>query len=271
MPQAQRPQRHDKRERHKAGRDARRAALEAARRRQQNRKRAIAGVIALALIIGLVSLVAGTGDDGTDVATDTTTTTEAAASGEATYGTTACPSEEGEDERTTTFDDSFEKCIDESTDYRAVIEFDNGTVEVDLAEKESPVTVNNFVSLARHRFYEDVVCHRAIKGFMAQCGDPEGTGSGGPGYTIGEEPPKSGKYEIGQLAMAKTAAPGSTGSQFFLITGPQGAALPPDYSLLGTITAGLDVAKAIEADGSEGDPAPPVKVHKILKIRIEER
>lgn len=265
----------DKRQRHKSAREARRAALEAARRRRRNRNRGIAAAVAIAAIAGLLALVAGTGDDRTDVSTaDSTSTTSAPETSvppPVAYGQTECPPAEGASQRTTQFADSFQKCIDPAKDYRAIIEFDNGVVEVDLAEKDSPITVNNFVSLARNRFYDSVVCHRVIRGFMAQCGDPEGTGQGGPGYTIGEEPPKSGRYEVGQLAMAKATPPGTTGSQFFLITGEEGAALPPDYSLLGTITAGFDVAKAIEADGSEGDPAPPAKVHKILKVTIEER
>ena len=259
----------DKRQRHKAGRDARRAALEAQRRRQQNRKRAIAAVIVIALVVGLVALVAGTGDNGTDVATDTTTTSTTIELPDPVPP--VCPDLEGEDERTIAFTEPFPTCIEEGKDYRAVIEFDNGTVEVDLAEGVSPTTVNNFVALAGHRFYEDVVCHRVLRGFVVQCGDPTGTGRGGPGYTIAEEPPESGSYEVGQLAMAKAGAPNSTGSQFFIITGARGAALPPDYSFLGTITSGLEVAKEIEADGADADPAPPETMHKILRIEIEER
>lgn len=225
-------------------------------------------MIVIALVIGIVSLVAGTGDDGTDVATDasTTTTIESPKPVEP-----KCPDLEGEDKRTFAFTKAFPTCIEEGKDYRAVIEFDNGEIEVDLAEAESPITVNNFVALAGHRYYENVICHRVIPGFVVQCGDPYGTGSGGPGYTIAEEPPKSGGYEIGQVAMAKAGPPKTTGSQFFIITGERGAALPPQYSLLGTITSGMDVAKEIEADGNDVDGAPPKKVHKILKVTIEER
>ena len=225
-------------------------------------------MIVIALVVGLVALVAGTGSDNTEVSTDTTTTSTAIELPEAVPP--VCPDLEGEDERTIAFTEPFADCLESGTDYRAVIEFDNGTVEVDLAEEESPQTVNNFVALAGHRFYEDVTCHRVIRGFVVQCGDPTGTGSGGPGYDIAEEPPKSGGYEIGQLAMANTGQPKSTGSQFFIITGEEGAALPPQYSLLGTITSGLDIAKEIEADGSDAHGVPPEKIHKILKITIEE-
>ncbi|HVM07794.1 MAG TPA: peptidylprolyl isomerase [Acidimicrobiales bacterium] len=265
----------EKRERQRAGREARREAARAAQRRAQRRRQIIAIVTLIAVIfgIGLALNLSGGDDDGTDVAADdnnTTSTTLGEDGANATFGSTECPPAEGAAERKTDFPDSFENCLRDGVDYKATIEFDVGTVEVDLAEGDSPVTVNNFVALARHRFYEDVVCHRVLKGFVVQCGDPEGTGSGGPGYTIGEEPPKSGTYEIGQLAMAKTQAPNSTGSQFFIIVGENGAQLPPQYSLLGTITSGLDVAKKIEADGSDADPTPPAVVHKMVKVTIEE-
>lgn len=225
-------------------------------------------MIAIALVVGVISLVASTGGDETNVATDTSTTSTTEPPDPV---KPVCPDPEGEDERTIAFTEPFPNCLEEGKDYWAVIEFDNGEVEVDLAEGESPTTVNNFVALAGHRFYEDVVCHRVIRGFVVQCGDPTGTGRGGPGYTIAEEPPKSGKYEVGQLAMAKSEAPNSTGSQFFIITGEDGAALPPQYSLLGRVTAGLDVAKEIEADGADADPAPPDKMHKIVRVTVEER
>lgn len=264
----------EKRERQRAGREARRAAARAAQRRAQRRRQIITVLVLVAVIFGIGLALNLSGDDeGTDVAAgegDTTTTTVEGDGTNVAFGSTECPPGDGASERTTAFADSFRNCLEEGVDYRATIEFDNGTIEVDLAERESPVTVNNFVALARHRFYEDVVCHRVVKGFVVQCGDPEGTGAGGPGYTIGEEPPEAGSYEIGQLAMAKTQAPNSTGSQFFIIVGENGAQLPPQYSLLGTITSGLDVAKAIEADGADADPTPPAVVHKMVKVTIKE-
>lgn len=263
----------DKRQRQKEARRQRQEAMKIAQQRAARRRQGIR-LAALLITVIAVMLLIGVfrgGDDKTDVtAVDKSTSTTAPAGGKAEFGSTDCPDEDGESERTVTFTDSFKKCIDPKKTYTAVIEFDAGEIEVELAASESPVTVNNFVSLARHRFYDGVVCHRVLKGFMAQCGDPEGTGSGGPGYTIGEEPPKSGKYEIGQLAMAKTGAPNSTGSQFFIIVGEQGASLPPQYSLLGTVTAGMDVAKKIEADGADADPTPPAVLHKILKVTIKE-
>ena len=264
----------NKRQRQKEARRQRQEAMKIAQQRAARRRQGIrlaALLITVIAVMLLIGVFRGGDDDKTDVtAGDKSTSTTAPAGAKAEFGKTDCPDEDGESERTTAFTDSFKKCIDPKKSYTAVIEFDAGTMEVELAADESPVTVNNFVSLARHKFYDGVVCHRVLKGFMAQCGDPEGTGSGGPGYTIGEEPPKSGKYAIGQLAMAKTGAPHSTGSQFFIIVGEQGASLPPQYSLLGTVKVGLDVARKIEADGADADPTPPAVLHKILKVTIKE-
>jgi cyclophilin family peptidyl-prolyl cis-trans isomerase len=266
-----------KRQRKREGRQYRQAQVQAARKRAVQRRNFIrmgivgAVVLVLALSLGLF----GSKKKSTKVSTRTTTTlnptaTTAAAAAAAAFGSTACPPADASAPRGTTFKDSFQRCIDPAKHYTATITFDTGPVTVQLAADQSPVTVNNFVALARSHFYDGVVCHRVIKGFVDQCGDPQGTGSGGPGYTIGEEPPKSGKYAVGQLAMAKTGSPHSTGSQFFIIVGDQGAALPPQYSLLGTITAGLDVAKKIEADGADADPSPPKVVHKMVSVAIAE-
>jgi peptidylprolyl isomerase/peptidyl-prolyl cis-trans isomerase B (cyclophilin B) len=112
--------------------------------------------------------------------------------------------------------------------------------------------VNSFVFLARYHYFEGIVFHRIIPGFVLQGGDPTGTGSGGPGYTVPDEFPPPGRYELGSLAMAKTAAPNSGGSQFFVISGPQGMQLPPQYSLFGKTVKGLEVIAAIEATGTPG-------------------
>ena len=106
-----------------------------------------------------------------------------------------------------------------------------------------------------------------IPGFVAQGGDPQGTGSGGPGYAFADELPKAGAYKIGSVAMANSG-PNTNGSQFFVITGDQGASLPPSYSLFGAVTDGMDVVKKIEADG---DPSgKPKTVHRMVKVTIEE-
>jgi cyclophilin family peptidyl-prolyl cis-trans isomerase len=136
-------------------------------------------------------------------------------------------------------------CIDPSKTYTAEMVTSMGTLTIALDPIAAPKTVNNFVSLARYHYYDGLVFHRIIQGFMCQGGCPEGSGRGGPGYRFADELPKPGRYEIGSLAMAN-AGPNTNGSQFFVVSGPSGAGLPPQYSLFGKVVAGLDVVDTME-------------------------
>jgi cyclophilin family peptidyl-prolyl cis-trans isomerase len=122
------------------------------------------------------------------------------------------------------------------------------------------------VTLARDGFYNGLTFHRIAPGFVIQGGDPAGNGLGGPGYTIREKPPKDIVYSQGVVAMAKGGdqPAGSSGSQFFVVTGKNGN-LPPDYAVLGRVDKGLDVTKSIEALGtsSDGPPKRPVTIDKV--------
>ena len=135
--------------------------------------------------------------------------------------------------------------IDPSKRYTAEMETSMGTMTIALDPDAAPKTVNNFVFLAREGFYDGVIFHRVIQGFVAQGGDPEGSGRGGPGYRFEDELPKAGRYEVGSLAMAN-AGPNTNGSQFFIISGLSGVRLPPQYSLFGKVVKGLEVVDAIE-------------------------
>jgi cyclophilin family peptidyl-prolyl cis-trans isomerase len=127
-----------------------------------------------------------------------------------------------------------------------------GTIVIALDAVNAPKTVNNFVFLAAHHYYDGVVFHRIINGFMCQGGDPTGTGRGGPGYRFDDEPVKQ-RYQIGSVAMAN-AGPNTNGSQFFLISGPSGVNLPPQYNHFGQIVKGLDVLDAMQrVDTDRGD------------------
>ncbi len=133
--------------------------------------------------------------------------------------------------------------------------------------------MNNFVSLARYHYFDDTPCHRIISGFVVQCGDPTGKGTGGPGYEFADELPQAGEYKIGSLAMANSGA-NTNGSQFFIITGDQGAQLPPNYTLFGQVTDGFDTTvKAMEA-AANPDPSangvPPTEPITITKVTITE-
>jgi peptidylprolyl isomerase len=155
------------------------------------------------------------------------------------------PAADGSSPQTKTFHDVPEMGIDPGKRYTATMETSMGTLVIALDPIRSPKTVNNFVFLARYGYYEDVICHRVIKGFVIQGGDPTGTGRGGPGYRFDDELPKRGQYEIGSLAMAN-AGPNTNGSQFFIISGPSGVALPPAYALFGKVVKGLDVVEAMQ-------------------------
>jgi cyclophilin family peptidyl-prolyl cis-trans isomerase len=111
------------------------------------------------------------------------------------------------------------------------------------------------VFLARQGYYDGVIFHRIIQGFVCQGGDPTGTGTGGPGYRFEDELPGPGAYEVGSVAMAN-AGPNTNGSQFFIVSGPSGTGLPPNYSLFGQVTAGLDVVDQMEKVATDGRDRP---------------
>jgi peptidyl-prolyl cis-trans isomerase B (cyclophilin B) len=151
----------------------------------------------------------------------------------------------------------------------ATMETSCGTFKFALDPKTSPKTVNSFVFLAGKGFYDGLDFHQIIPSVVIQGGDPAGNGSGGPGYTVVDKPPADLKYKIGDVAMAKTSTEpdGTSGSQFYVITGPQGAALPPQYALLGHVTEGMNVVDAI---GKLGSPAgTPKQTVLIDKVTVE--
>jgi len=143
------------------------------------------------------------------------------------------------------FDAAPEMGIDPSKRYTATMETSMGTLVIALDPIAAPITVNNFVFLAAQHYYDGVIFHRIIQGFVCQGGDPDGNGRGGPGYKFVDELPKAGKYQIGSLAMAN-AGPNTNGSQFFLISGPSGVGLPPAYSLFGQVVKGLDIVEMMQ-------------------------
>jgi peptidyl-prolyl cis-trans isomerase B (cyclophilin B) len=156
--------------------------------------------------------------------------------------------------------------LDPSKTYTATVETSCGSFDIVLDNKESPKTSASFDSLAQQGFYDDTTFHRIVQGFVIQGGDPLLNGQGGPGYKVVEAPPKNAQYTNGVVAMAKTEIedPGTSGSQFFVVTGPD-AQLPPDYAILGKVSSGMDVVKAIEAQptGPNDMPLSPVVIKKI--------
>ena len=151
-------------------------------------------------------------------------------------------------------------CIDVTRRYSAEMVTSKGTMTIALDPVAAPKTVNNFVFLARYHYFDGIFFHRVIPGFVLQGGDPKGTGTGGPGYDFEDELPRPGRYELGSLAMAN-AGPNTNGSQFFVISGPSGVRLPPQYSLFGKVVNGLDVVAAVDALGtSSGKPKERVTI-----------
>jgi cyclophilin family peptidyl-prolyl cis-trans isomerase len=151
--------------------------------------------------------------------------------------------------------------IDPSKRYTATIETTAGTMVAELFPADAPNTVNNFVFLARDGFYDGVIFHRTIPGFMIQRGDPTGTGRGGPGYRFADEAVKR-PYSRGTLAMAN-AGPDTNGSQFFVMHADY--RLPPSYTIFGKLTSGEEVVDAIATApaGAQDRPHAPVSIRSV--------
>jgi peptidyl-prolyl cis-trans isomerase B (cyclophilin B) len=156
----------------------------------------------------------------------------------------------------------------------AVVETSCGSFEIALDTEISPRTTASFANLAEQGFYDGTSFHRIARNFVVQGGDPLGDGTGGPGYSVDEQPPDDTSYLRGTVAMAKSAAepPGRSGSQFFIVTAPADAGLPPDYAVLGEITEGFETVERIEELGEpDGSDAPPTAPVVIERITIERR
>ena len=173
------------------------------------------------------------------------------------------PAFDGSSPKTQQFSDVPEMGIDPDKRYTATMDTSMGTLVIALDPVRAPKTVNNFVFLALYHYYEGVIFHRIIRGFVCQGGDPTGTGRGGPGYRFEDELPKAGQYEIGSLAMAN-AGPNTNSSQFFVISGPDGARLPPSYALFGKVVKGLDVVEAMQSTPTKSErPVDDVVINSV--------
>jgi cyclophilin family peptidyl-prolyl cis-trans isomerase len=278
----------EKRERKKMNRQIGRQMQQQQERRRKTLKTTFRVTGAIGVLVVAFVLIAVLTDDGSNdasptdsIPTESISADSLAPSGTAEpastvpaefqYGSGECAPTDGSAEQTQSFDDSFQLCIDPAKTYTALVTTNFGEYTIELDAAKAPGTVNNFVNLARFKYFDDTVCHRAIPGFMVQCGDPTATGSGGPGYSFLDELPEAGEYEIGSVAMAN-AGPSTNGSQFFVITGDQGVSLPPDYTLFGTVIDGLDTTVAeLDAVGNPSDNGvPPLEEIQIISIVITE-
>ena len=155
--------------------------------------------------------------------------------------------------------------------HSVAVKTSKGDFTFDLATDISPCTTASFAGLVQKGFFDGLTFHRIVPGFVIQGGDPEGTGMGGPGYSVVDTPPADTKYEKGLVAMAKTQTEpaGTAGSQFFVVTS-DGVNLPPDYAVLGNVTSGMDVVEKIGKLGNPSDPSgTPTEKVTIDKMELE--
>jgi cyclophilin family peptidyl-prolyl cis-trans isomerase len=157
------------------------------------------------------------------------------------------------------------KLLDASKTYDVTLKTNCGSFVIRLAVKTSPATAASFVSLVRSGYFDKTVFHRIVPGFVIQGGDPTGTGGGGPGYTTVDKPPADTHYTFGLVAMAKTQteAAGTSGSQFFVVTGAD-SGLPPDYAVLGNVISGVPVVRLLAklGDPSTEQPTETVELER---------
>jgi peptidyl-prolyl cis-trans isomerase B (cyclophilin B) len=215
-------------------------------------------LVALLLACALLLAACGGGDEETSATPDPTETAAPAASG----GCEKVPAAKPKDEEIAKPKEELEA----GTTYVARVLTNCGEFEITLDPKRAPRTGGSFKALVDERFYDGLAFHRIVAGFVIQGGDPKGDGSGGPGYSVTEAPPEDLIYTKGVVAMAKTATDpaGTSGSQFFVVTG-EDAGLPPDYALLGTVTKGQEVVDKIGVVdvGPDEQPVDPVVIRQI--------
>jgi peptidyl-prolyl cis-trans isomerase B (cyclophilin B) len=287
----------EKRARQRAAREAKLAAqAKVDRRRRSIRSGIIVAVIAI-IVVGSIFLITHhssppaksatttTTAKSTTTTSSTTTTTapptanaKLQAAANATAVAAGCPASTATRVNNQTYSAPPPMTTNTKATYTATVVTTAGTFVITLDAATAPQTVNNFIFLADKGFYHCVIFHRVIPNFMDQTGDPTGTGTGGPGYTIPDEYPAAAsnpaeQYPVGSVAMANSGSPDTGGSQWFIVLGPQGESLPNTYSLFGQVTSGLAVAQTINQEGNSSassNGVPPDVVQRILSITIAE-
>ncbi|HEX5982979.1 MAG TPA: peptidylprolyl isomerase [Solirubrobacterales bacterium] len=233
------------------------------------RSRSIRALLTLVTASILVFAIAACGDSGDE--TTAPTGADTTASGE---DTTATTEEEGcrQVQAPKPKDVSFKapkQVLKKGEEATVVVKTNCGTFEIALDTERAPKTANSFAFLAEVGFYDDLTFHRVVPGFVIQGGDPEGTGIGGPGYTVDEAPPANLSYTKGVVAMAKSEVdpPGRSGSQFYVVTAPD-AGLPPEYALVGRVSDGFETITRIEELG--GTTEKPSQTVLIEEATVEQ-
>jgi peptidyl-prolyl cis-trans isomerase B (cyclophilin B) len=264
------------RERAKRRYNKRLAASQARAQRARRNQQVAAAVLAVLLVVGGVFTLSQLMDDPTSGTTATAgSTSGSSASATATPSPSSSPTSTRSAKQ---YAKAPAKSLAQGKTWDATVRTNRGTLSLELYGDKAPQTVSSFVFLARDKYYDGSPCHRITLSKplqVLQCGDPTGSGSGGPGYSYGiENAPADGKYPAGTLAMARTSDPNSNGSQFFITYGD--STLDPaggGYSIFGKVTKGLDVLTAVAKQGTadggaDGAPKNPVT---ITSITVEPR
>jgi cyclophilin family peptidyl-prolyl cis-trans isomerase len=204
-------------------------------------RRWIVLVVFAVVAVGVVAAVLISRGGGSD--SSSSSSTEASAGG-------GCKKVEAPEPKTVSFKKP-KQVLKPGEEATVVMKTSCGTFKIALDTKRAPKTANSFAFLTEEGFYDDLTFHRIVPGFVIQGGDPEGTGTGGPGYKVVEKPPANLAYTKGLVAMAKSSVepPGTSGSQFYVVTAPD-AGLPPEYALVGKVSEGYSTVKAIEKQGT---------------------
>jgi len=262
----------EKRQRQKEGRQVRLAAQRKVEKRRQLVRRSVI-IVVIAAIVGYTAYKLESGNSSPKKAYTAQQKADIAAVA------AGCPASPSTRVNTLQWKSAPPITIHKSGTYYAFVETDLGPFTIQLDPKTAPATVNDFVFLADHSYYKCNTFGRVIPTFMNQTGDPTGTQSGSPGYTIPDEFPKKAKnpslqYPLGAVAMANTGAAHSGGAQFFIVSGKEGESLPNLYTLFGHVIAGLPVVEQINADGKpnvagvQNSGVPPKVIHRILYVTI---
>jgi cyclophilin family peptidyl-prolyl cis-trans isomerase len=264
--------RSQKRARKKEARDARREAVQQyMRRRRRQRLILLASSI---LLVGAGVLVVFLVQGGGKAEPEASPSDDASAQKAPTPEPVACGAElpKAAGSEKLGYGRAEDQTLDKDKTTILHLETSCGDIDIELAVADSPATANSVAYLARQRFYDGLVFHRVVPGFVIQGGDPKADGSGGAGYDVVEPPAKGFKYTEGVVAMAKagTDPPGSSSSQFFIVSGPEAATLPAEYAVLGKVVDGMDVVEKIAKLGRQGQDAPSAYAY-IERATVRER
>lgn len=245
----------------------------AARERARRRQALLGAGLAVLLVVAAVAFLAFRGHDKSVPSAGGTPTSTAASSATPTASTTAAAAAgpcrypaEGSAARNVGLPPATPVTTGSST---ATLTTNRGVIRISLLRAQAPCTANALRYLAAKKYFDNTPCHRLTTGAglkVLQCGDPTGSGSGGPGFTLPDENLKGATYRAGTVAMANTGQPGTGGSQFFLVYAD--STLPPQYTPFGRITAGLDVLTAVAKAGTPGGDGKPTLPVQIRTLRV---